>query len=301
MITLLAIGRPTPDMPLPGGFAWSEPGDRQRPDALVVLDAAAYAAARIPAIWQSALPLVSCDPNLSQACDVSAKVPQALAGALARIKDLLIRTSSLAWDRIDGTMPGLLPFLLIRNRELRPVAVPQDPRILLYPEQARIADVVSQAECLAGLDLLSRRKPEMINDCPRCGSARLLVRDVCAVCGSSDLSEESILHHFDCAYQGLQTSFHSGDGLQCPKCDRPLVALGKDHERSATIAHCRICNSLDQFPETGFRCIDCDKSGPAHLLVPRRVFVYSLTERAYRLGNSHSDHEPLRSEALSPC
>ena len=142
---------------------------------------------------------------------------------------------------------------------------------------------------LAGDELAELRFFERIHQCPACASARLITREECPSCGSAHLKEESYLHHFRCAYQGVESEFTQGAELVCPKCRRRLAHFGNDYDRPGHLVHCRACRSSTSEPSVGFVCADCSAHCATDAAPVRDVMSATITDRgtAYlRTGHS---------------
>lgn len=136
---------------------------------------------------------------------------------------------------------------------------------------------------------------ERVHHCPRCQSARLLIREECNACGSAQLEEESYLHHFRCAYQGPESDFRRADDLICPKCRRTLAHFGKDYDRPGLMVRCHECSDVTSDPLVAFMCIDCATRTPADAVPTRDVVSANVTDsgRAY-LKSGRSFFGPTR-------
>lgn len=285
MTSLLPLEPGLRKIPLPEGFVWLPEHGDWRPDILVAAEPPSLDDhdSELAAPWISVLPIIGCGSPLGGTADVIASRDQAsLAAALASLRDLVAREADLAWDRIIPGHTDLLAFLAVRNRALVPAADPSHPKVLGFREGTRFPDLERQAASLTEKGYLEVAHAETVNDCPACGSARLLVREVCSACGGSDVMDEAILHHFDCAWQGPEREFQDGPALQCPKCREALTTVGIDHDRPATVTRCRSCDHASQDPAVGFRCLDCGVQGRADTLIARKLCTYRLTEAGRR-------------------
>jgi ribosomal protein S27E len=151
-----------------------------------------------------------------------------------------------------------------------------------YPLLGRSAATQQRLERLASLDLLRRRHFIRTNACGRCGSARLLAYEACPGCGSSDLADERIVHHYRCGCQEPESHFIRGRQLLCPKCNRELRHLGMDYGRPGTIVHCRSCGATNAEPDPCFTCLDCVATAPADQAPATDWFHYDLTDEGVR-------------------
>ncbi|MDB2407917.1 response regulator [Jannaschia sp.] len=131
--------------------------------------------------------------------------------------------------------------------------------------------------------LIATEFAERIHTCPDCRSARVIVREECGGCGSSNLAESSYLHHFRCAYQAPEEDFQSGADLVCPKCRRTLSHFGRDYDRPGALSRCRACSATTSEPAVAFLCTDCGTRTAAEAMPVIDIVSGALTDegRAY--------------------
>lgn len=141
-----------------------------------------------------------------------------------------------------------------------------------------------EADALCEQGLMRRMFFDRFYICPRCDSSRMHVREECARCRSANLTEESYLHHFKCAYQGPESAFRHGDELICPKCRRELSHFGYDYDRPGTMIVCRSCNHAASEPAIGFVCLDCGGHIDSEACETRDVYSYELTDQGIGLA-----------------
>ena len=95
----------------------------------------------------------------------------------------------------------LMARLYVRERGMTPRRDPGVKSTLVYDDDAVVPGAVSIAEHLVNRGMMERRFLDVSTICPFCASARLLVQERCAHCGSANLVEQAILHHFRCGCQ----------------------------------------------------------------------------------------------------
>ncbi|MCK6447568.1 MAG: hypothetical protein L6Q99_14345 [Planctomycetes bacterium] len=142
-------------------------------------------------------------------------------------------------------------------------------------------------EGLADLGLLERELHNYVHVCPKCRCCHLNLREGCPACTSIDLSIESLVQHFRCAYVGLEREFAAGEDLMCPKCVRALQQLGSDFDRPGKTYACHACAHLFEEPALEAQCLTCGTVTPSNAieLVPIHRYQPSpLTARAVELG-----------------
>jgi hypothetical protein len=142
-------------------------------------------------------------------------------------------------------------------------------------------------EELAELGLLRRELQNRIHVCSQCNCCQINFRETCPACNSIELGIERLLHHFSCAYIGLEREFVDGVDLRCPKCRDRLHQLGQDFERPHETYVCGSCPELSEEPLVSCQCLNCTTIFPAtgaRVLDIYRYFATELTARAIELG-----------------
>ena len=133
-------------------------------------------------------------------------------------------------------------------------------------------------EGLAFRDLLRRRHFIRTHGCDVCASNRLLAFEACHACGSSDLVDEAIVHHYRCGCQEPESNFVQANGLACPKCHRALKHFGMDYGKPGLLVHCRNCGSSSPEPEPRFACMECSTTMDGQRAASTDWFHYDLTD-----------------------
>jgi hypothetical protein len=212
---------------------------------------------------------------------------------LSILKPTIDRVRALAEPVLSTTDPRtiLLARLAVRNRDMQPKRDPAFRETVTYSDAAAVPDALTFAEDLARLGLLERKLFDKLITCPRCGSARLCVRERCGVCHSADLVEEAVIHHLRCTMQAPEHDFRRGTSLICPKCRMHLEHFSVDYDRPGTVMLCGNCGHISTDVGVGFTCLDCDKEGDTEETGTRIVWCYRITE----VGIAH-----LKSGVLLP-
>jgi hypothetical protein len=142
-------------------------------------------------------------------------------------------------------------------------------------------------EQLATLDLLRREHFTRTHLCSRCDSARLHAFEACPSCGSGNLLETSIVHHYRCGWQEPEPRFVKDHELVCPKCRRELRHYGVDYDKPGSVVVCRSCQAGNSEPAVRFICLDCEHNMGADEARTLDWCHYELTEAgldALRVG-----------------
>lgn len=141
-------------------------------------------------------------------------------------------------------------------------------------DKHRMFELLEQAErenLLKGIYL------DRIHLCGHCYSTHLSFRNVCASCGSTNLSTQDTIHHFVCAYIGPQSDFSVGMDLVCPKCGKELKHIGVDYDKPSVIDACNQCSAITQDSLVRALCFHCGVESDVNELVERIIKKYELT------------------------
>lgn len=118
---------------------------------------------------------------------------------------------------------------------------------------------------------------ERIHLCPKCSGSHLFYMETCPQCGSSNLKDEPVLHHFRCANISPESSYAYSGELRCPKCHRFLRHIGVDYDRPSNVYNCRQCNHTFMHTRMKVYCSTCNsKFSPAELLA-NDIYTYEYT------------------------
>jgi len=167
---------------------------------------------------------------------------------------------------------------------LRPSPCPHAPLGHAYPSlekhcSIRPGEAVRLLEDLADFGVLARRLANRVHLCPNCRHWTINFRETCPTCSSLDVGIEGLIHHFACAYVGLDSEYRSGHALQCPKCRGQLKHIGVDYERPRQTYVCATCQALFEDPLVTAQCLDCAWQGSAADVLAWPVYEYDLTAR----------------------
>jgi hypothetical protein len=161
--------------------------------------------------------------------------------------------------------------------DLDPLAPRGHSYNILKGDLNRLGEDLYLLEELADLGLLKRELFNCINLCPNCGHCQINFRETCPSCGSFDNEIERLIHHFHCAYCGLESEFVSGIELVCPKCRKVLHQLGQDFERPHDTYICRSCTSLFEEPAVDAQCLNCAREFPGSEVEVKKIYRYRPT------------------------
>lgn len=188
--------------------------------------------------------------------------------------------------RTDDPGEKLIGRLFVSGADLRPRLDGRQRGLVAYNAIAEPAQVEEALALLAAQDLVELTFFDRFHQCDTCRSSRLFVREVCPRCGNSDLTDETYIHHFRCAYQGPESDFRKGDDLTCPKCRRNLGKFGIDYDRPGTTSACGKCGHSSSEPDVSFTCTDCGTAESGDRIGSRDVYSARLKPQARELATS---------------
>jgi Thaumarchaeal output domain 1 len=185
-----------------------------------------------------------------------------LSAAILSVRPLVTRVSELPRLPPGPDRNGLSALALAYTRDcsLAPMLRPDEPAAVAYPLLLGFNSVRRTLEELADAGMLRRRFFERLHICQHCDSSRLHAREVCVKCHSSHLAEQSLVHHYACGNQAVQSAFESDNAFVCPKCRKELRHYGVDYDKPGRVMCCRSCGDTMTEPQVEFICFDCHRS-----------------------------------------
>lgn len=173
------------------------------------------------------------------------------AGVSVRNKNLLPSTQV----RVGGQFGGIGRELLQADL-LAPHFVPESMSFA-----TRFPEDVLEAWC--GVGVLRPVLVDRVQLCPKCHGLPT-VRPGCRQCGSAEVGNDQLIHHFACAYVGPVSAFETPAGLVCPKCRTRQLVVGSDYEYLTGPYRCRQCEWSDMELEQVVQCLRCGFRCPGH-------------------------------------
>jgi len=229
-----------------------------------------------------AVPIVDLGGNRALRSDYTGDPSDAAlaAGMHERLAPILHRLRSVPFRaaREDRAELTILRLAYSRNVAIEAAFDPTSHSLIEYPLLGRTGMHRARLEGLATLELLRRQHFTRTHLCIRCDSARLHAFEACPGCGSADLFEASIVHHYRCGWQEPEPLFVKDHALICPKCRRELRHYGVDYDKPGTVMVCRACNQANSEPAVCFACLDCMHVMPAREARTLDWYHYELTE-----------------------
>lgn len=172
----------------------------------------------------------------------------------------------------------LLGRMFVSNRKIEAAYDTSDTSLICYNLPLGSAETIREAEKQCKNSFLRREFFDKFHFCYRCGSSRMHVREECPQCRSPELREEQYIHHFRCAYQGIESDFRRGDRLICPKCRQELSHFSVDYDKPGAVMLCGRCHHTSSEPAIGFVCLDCLTHVDSDAAAAKDAFSYALTE-----------------------
>lgn len=161
-----------------------------------------------------------------------------------------------------GKLAVLRALMGLSHPRLRPVLDHRAPLGYAYASVEHALGLepgggVTVLESLADLGLLERELHACVQVCPRCAHFHVNYRETCVSCHSMNIEVERLIHHFHCAYIGLESEFQSGIDLVCPRCRKRLNQLGQDFETPSDTFVCHDCHRIFEEPTLQAVCVFC--------------------------------------------
>lgn len=270
-------------------------------DAILVCEAES-----LPTLWSLSgahlLPVIDMTGTLGNASDLDASNMR--FGDVERIHDLVHafydRRMQVHADlvRSGDLSDKLLGRIFVSGGQLQPQYDGDSKCLIRFnapvdPELAMKHLDLLAADRLVEIDFFDR-----MHVCGNCASSRFNVREECTACHSSQLTEESYIHHFRCAFQGPESDFRVGDDLICPKCRRELAHFGRDYDRPGLMVLCGACGAATSEPAVGFLCTDCGHKVDGDAIQTRDVHSATLSDEGLRYLKAGASHLGLSDRTL---
>ncbi|MDE6337084.1 MAG: hypothetical protein K2J63_09065 [Muribaculaceae bacterium] len=134
---------------------------------------------------------------------------------------------------------------------------------------------------------------DRIHVCPMCKGSSLLFFETCPECGSSDIREEPVIHHFRCANVSPEHTYQQDGELVCPKCKKILRHIGVDYDRPSSIYTCGQCDHTFMYPNMRVLCPTNRRAWRPDELQPVNVEEYEFTPEGIRAFASNEVERTL--------
>jgi len=153
-----------------------------------------------------------------------------------------------------------------------------------YPLAAKVfsekdGSELRHLEVLADRQCLYREFFDKILLCPFCKNYNLNIREACPACHSPHVKAVEMLHHYRCAYTGVEDEFKQGIDYICPKCHKELKNIGVDYDKPGQSFFCEACKTLSNEANTEAQCRACLQVLSVDNALRQNIYSYSLTQR----------------------
>ncbi len=129
----------------------------------------------------------------------------------------------------------------------------------------------------------------IIELCPHCHEGRLIWQETCPKCGTIDIEEVNMIHHFRCANISSEESYIKDGKLVCPKCRLELKHIGVDYDRPASMYFCREHNMHFSTATIKALCTNCHHTSELSQLQRKRIYNREYTTLGVTTF-AHCDH-----------
>jgi hypothetical protein len=115
----------------------------------------------------------------------------------------------------------------------------------------------------AAIGVLQAVFVDKVQVCPRCQSLPTF-RSGCPNCGSAQVANERLIHHFACAHVGRVSEFERQGELVCPKCRTRRLVVASDFDYVTGPYRCQDCHWTNLELENVAQCLRCQFRFPAY-------------------------------------
>lgn len=119
-----------------------------------------------------------------------------------------------------------------------------------------------------------------IQTCHSCESGMLNIKNSCSKCHSIDIKPQKFVHCFSCGNIGPVPEFLREERLICSVCKTRLHELGVDYEKPREDKLCNRCGHFFIESDIEVVCLACQQTSSMSMLGSRRLYRYSITQRA---------------------
>ena len=201
------------------------------------------------------------------------------------VSNIISKVNLLKHNEVDDVALSfkILRYIYTRGDKLTPYQSIHNKYGYSYPQIDHMLSEEGDNQLFESLDYLANQRLlepifyDKCHFCSECYSAFLNFKEVCPRCYNSDLKNEPLLHHFECAYVGLESEFKQGNKFICPKCDKELFHIGVDYDKPSMVNTCKKCGYEFQDALVQGSCFNCRSVFDVDNLILRDVYEYELT------------------------
>lgn len=171
-----------------------------------------------------------------------------------------------------------------------------------YPLAAKIFSVkdgseLRHLEALADRQCFYREFFDKILLCPFCKNYNLNIRETCPACHSPQVKAVEMVHHYRCAYTGVEDEFKQGIDYVCPKCHKELKNIGVDYDKPGQSFFCEACKTLSNEASTEAQCRVCLQAFSVDNALRQNIYSYSITQKGREAIQEGSFGEPTSQDS----
>jgi hypothetical protein len=116
---------------------------------------------------------------------------------------------------------------------------------------------------------------DKVHVCPLCESLPTF-RTGCPNCGSAQIENDELIHHFACAHVGRVCEFEKDGDLVCPKCRKRHLIVASDFDYVTGPYRCQNCEWTNLQAERVAQCLRCRYRFPAYQAETKELRGYRV-------------------------
>lgn len=196
----------------------------------------------------------------------------------------------------------LLRYQYTRNKELQPIINHKShigyefPLVSSHFPDEESTRLIAMLNNLSEKDVFVKQFVDRVHLCNQCNSAFLNYRETCPKCNSYNLVAESLIHHIECGYIGLEKAFGNPRQLICPNCEKQLWQLGSDFTKPAGTYSCNNCKHLFRESIKKAFCFNCKNTSTIDLLNNIIINSYKITDNGIKMAIGETKKEIEKTE-----
>ncbi len=196
----------------------------------------------------------------------------------------------------------LLRYQYTRNKELQPIINHKShigyefPLVSSHFPDEESTRLIAMLNNLSEKDVFVKQFVDRVHICNQCNSAFLNYRETCPKCNSYNLVAESLIHHIECGYIGLEKAFGNPRQLICPNCEKQLWQLGTDFTKPSGTYSCNNCKHLFRESIKKAFCFNCKNTSTIDLLNNIIISSYKITDNGIKMAIGEPKKEIEKTE-----
>lgn len=250
-------------------------------------------------VLKSACDGLTTDINSSTVVDTIASIQQ----RMAELGFKIFERERTYWTH-DRILFAIYRYLLIRSDKL-PKLIPIKGSQLGY--MLPLVYAVAKSYNISSYSLLKDRQrsseeykytnyEQMVARvylCPNCFDRNSIYMESCPKCGSVDIDEHSMIHHFRCANITPDYTYQQARHLICPKCSAELRHIGVDYDRPASSFLCNSCGASFTEPTIKCFCQNCGVVSKVENLIAIKLHNSSFTQLGREIYSQFDEYPEM--------